>query len=298
MKFGVCIVALGYDIYGSYALNLAISLKVYDQDVKIALLCDTNAIQRLNETEKEFFDHIIFIPESDYTIDGKKEFMRMKLMVSKYTPFTHNIYLDADNLWFDKKISWLFGQLHTREFMIGYNAHFDVKTGRTTKIGYTYWCRDENECVKYHGIENIMPQTVSGFYYFEKNARTETIFDTALKVFDDKSKPSDLFAGGCADEYCFNVALGKLNYTQQEFNPIYFDKIHGAQDGKDIYQNFWAIAPGGSIVSKAVKKYYDRLATKYAIMAGLKRRHVYSSEDVRDVIILDKTKVIPERKKN
>lgn len=290
MRFGICIVALGYELYGSYALNLAISLKVYDQDCKIALLCDAEAIAHLTEEEKSFFDHFIFVPESDYAIGGKKHFMRVKLMVHKYTPFTHTIFLDADNLWFDKKISWLFGELQNKEFFIGYNAEFNVKTQRSSKIGYTYWCRDENECCRYHKIENFLPQTLSGFYYFEKSAKTDIIFETALKVYDDEKAPSEVFAKQRPDEYCFNVALGYLNYRQKEWNPIYFDKLHGVKEGPEIYSEYWCIATGGDRVSQATKKLYDRLVNKYTIMAGFKSNRTFENEG-----IVDKTKVITER---
>lgn len=292
MGFGVCIVALGYQLYGSYALNLAISIKCFDPDCKIALLCDTEAINHLSEEEKSFFDHFIFISESDYTFNGKKEYMRVKLMVNKYTPFENTMYLDADNIWLDKKVSWLFGELHQTDFCIGYNAEFNVETKRSSKIGYTYWCRDENECVKYHKIEKILPQTISGFYYFNKSAKTDLIFDIALKVYDDPKAPSEPFAKQRPDEYCFNVALGKLNYRQKEFNPVYFDKLHGAKDGQEIYTNYWCIAVGGDRISKMVKDLYDRLVVKYSIMAGLKNKRTFENGEMQD-----KTKVIPERNK-
>lgn len=289
MDFGVCIVALGYELYGSYALNLAISLKVYDQDCKIALLCDHKAIKHLSDEEKSFFDHFIFIPVEDYTFEGKKEYMRVKLMVNKYTPFTNTIYLDADNIWLDKKISWLFGELHKKEFCIGYNAEWNVKTQQTSKLGYTYWC-NEIKCCSYHKIENYLPQTISGFYYFHKSAKTDIIFDTALKVYDDKKAPCEAFAKQRPDEYCFNVALGFLNYRQKIYNPVYFDKLHGAIEGQEIYSNYWCIAIGGDRVSKMVKGLYDRLVNKYTTMAGLQIKRTFENE-----LLVDKTKIIPER---
>lgn len=293
MGFGICIVALGHQLYGSYALNLAMSLKCYDQGVKIALLCDPEALMHLSEEEKEFFDEFIFIPKEDFTFNGKPHYMRVKLMVNRYTPFDRTIYLDADNIWLDKKISWLFGELFDKKFWIGYNTQFDVKNQRSGKHGYTYWCRDEMECCKYHKIQNVLPQTVSGFYYFQKCFETDIIFETALKIYDDPKAPCDPFAGQRPDEYCFNVALGHLNKTQPEYNPIYFDKLHGALEGAEIYSKYWAIAVGGNRVSKAVKGYYDKLVTKYCAMSGIRRRHLYSEE--AEIVLLDKVKVIPER---
>lgn len=288
MSFGVCIVAIGYPVYGNYAFNLALSLKVYDPKVKIAIIYSSEALSELNENEKKFFDHFIELPEEAYTIDGKREYMRAKLLVNDYTPFEHTIYLDADTIWLDKKISWLFGELYGKEFVIGMNGFYDVSRDRSSKTGYTYWCRTESECVKYHGIKEAMPQTVSGFFYFEKGPFSDLIFKTARSIFADKKAPYNNFAGGMPDEYAFNVALGLLNYKQEEFNPIYFDKLHGKIEGEEIYKNFFGIAIGGNRVTMRVQEIYNRLVRKYSVMGGIEMRHFY----------IDKHKIIPERLKS
>lgn len=287
-SFGVCIIALGYPLYGNYAFNLALSLKVHDPDIKIAILHDSEALSELNETEKKFFDHFIEIPEEAYTVDSKKEYMKAKLLVNLYTPFDYTVYLDSDTIWLDKKISWLFGQLFHRQFAIGFNAYWDVEKKRSTKSGYTYWCRNEIECVNYHKIKNRMPQTVSGFYSFFKSDKSDEIFEKAREVFSDKNAPYNKFAGGMPDEYAFNVALGLLDYDQEEFNPIYFDKLHGPIEGESIYRNFWGVAIGGNRVSGRVQDIYNRLVKKYCTMAGIPMRHPF----------IEKYKLIPERLKS
>lgn len=286
MKFGVCIVALGYDIYGSYALNLAMSLKVYDPNVSITLLYEPSAIAHLTEREKKFFDNMILIPESDYTVAGTKQYQRVKLLINKYTPYDHTFYLDADNIWLDKKVSWLFGELCNKDFYIGYNGQYDVRTNRKTKPGYTYWCESEKDVCIYFGIKNIMPQTVSGFFYFKKCKWVDDMFTDALRVYDDQKAPTITWAGGKADEYCFNVSLGLIDYTQPEFHVFYFDKLNGIIDSSKIYQNFWGIAIGGNKVSKNLVIIYNRLVNKYCTVLGITERHYH----------IDKNKVVPERK--
>lgn len=288
MSFGVCIVALGYPIYGNYAFNLALSLKVHDPSIKIAILHDSEALSNLNDNERKFFDHFIEIPESVYVVGGNKEYMRAKLFVNDFTPFEHTIYLDSDTIWLDKKISWLFGELYSKEFIIGFNAFYDVQKKKSTKSGYTYWCRDEIECVKYHKLEEVMPQTVSGFFYFKKGEYSNKIFELARSIFSDKKAPYNKFAGGMPDEYAFNIALGLLNYRQEEFNPIYFDKLHGAIEGEEIYKTFWGVAIGGNRVSVRVQEIYNRLVKRYSVMAGIEMRHFF----------IEKYKLIPERLKS
>lgn len=285
MTFGVCIVALGYDIYGSYALNLAISLKVYQPDIKIALLCEPSTINHFTDEEKSVFTSIINIPESDYLIGGVKQYQRVKLCVNKYTPFEYTFYMDADNIFLDKKVNWLFGELHSRDFYIGCNGFYDYATNKKSKNNYTYWTEDIRETCKYHKI-SFLPQTVSGFYYFKKNDWTDDLFRIALEVYDDPKALTVKWANGKPDEYCFNVALAKKNFKQREFHVFYFDKLNGSLEAKDIYTNFWGIATGGNRVSKNLIIIYNRLVDKYCTKLGISTRRYH----------VNKCDVVPERK--
>lgn len=285
MKFGVCIVALGYNIYGSYALNLAISLKVYQPDVPITLLCEPQAISHLTEAELKVFSKLIQIPETDYVIGNTKQYQRVKLLINKYTPYEHTFYMDADNIWLDKKVSWLFGELANKDFYIGYNGQYDSRTNKKTKPGYTYWVDDLQDMCSYFGIKGIVPQTISGFYYFRKCDWVDEMFTEALRVYDDPKAPVITWAGGKPDEYCFNVALAKKNYTQPEFHVFYFDKLNGVINPGDIYTKYWGIATGGNRVSKNLIIIYNRLVNKYCTIMGIPERHYH----------IDKIQVVPER---
>lgn len=285
MEFGICIVALGYEIYGSYALNLAISLRVYDPNIKIAILCEPKTIAHLTEEELSMFSGIITIPEEEFTVGDSKQYQRVKLLVYKYTPFERTMYMDADNIWLDKKVSWLYGEIGHNDFYIGYNGEFNPKNNTKSKYTYTYWGEPAKIC-KYFGIKNLLPQTVSGFYYFKKTKWVEEMFEEALRVYDDPKAPTITWAGGKADEYCFNVALAKKNYTQKEFHVFYFDKINGRLANPDIYKGFWGIATGGNKVKESVVILYNKLVNKYCIMLGILTRKYH----------IDKADVIASRK--
>lgn len=285
MEFGVCIVALGYEIYGNYALNLAMSLKAYQPNLKIALLYEPRTINHLTEQEKSLFDHLILIPESEYLVGETKQYQRVKLCVNKYTPFKHTFYMDGDNLFLDKKVSWLFGELHDKDFYIGLNGSYDLATNKKTKSNYTYWCDDIKDVCNYFKV-SYLPQTVSGFYSFKKTDWTDSLFEEALKVYDDPKAPTIKWANGKADEYCFNVALAKLGYKQPEFHVFYFDKLNGTTDAKNIYSDFWGIATGGNRVSKNLIIIYNRLVDKYCTKLGIQTRRYH----------VNKCDVVPERK--
>lgn len=286
MKFGVCIIALGYEIYGNCAVNLAMSLKVYQRDLSITLLCEPQAIAHLTDQEKSFFDIIKQVDEADYLIGDTKQYQRVKLCVNKYTPYDYTFYMDADNIWFDKKVSWLFGELCQKDFYIGLYGQYDVRTNKKTRIGYTYWSDNLKELCSYFNITGVLPQTVSGFYYFRKCQWVDEMFSEALSIYDDQKAPVIRWAGGKPDEYCFNVALAKKNYIQDPFDVFYFDKINKVIDNDQIYKNFWGIATGGNIVSSNLIVLYNRLVNKYCAIFGITERRYH----------VNKIKVVPERK--
>jgi hypothetical protein len=129
MEFGVCIIALGYELYGTSALNLAISLKIHEPNLKIALLCEPSSIKHLNEKELSYFDYLINVPPKEFE---NKNYFRVKLLLNELSPFQKTIYLDADNIFTDKKISWLYGEVSGHQFFIGKNGQYDY-IGRKMK---------------------------------------------------------------------------------------------------------------------------------------------------------------------
>jgi len=277
MEFGVCIIALGYELYGTSALNLAISLKIHEPELQIALLCEPSSIKHLNEKELSYFDYLINVPEKEYK---NKNYFRVKLLLPELSPFEKTIYLDADNIFTDRKISWLYGEASQTDFFIGKNGQYDYKTGRKTSSLYNYWTEDEKQCCDYHGINGILPQTISGFFYFEKTAWTSVMFNEALKVYDDDKAPSHKWGAGKADEYCFNVALGKLNYIQRDFHCLYFDKLHGFKEPYEIYRDYFGIAMGGHRMSKGITELYNKMVEKYCEIEGLQPRFHVNKADV------------------
>lgn len=286
MKHGIVIVALGYDIYGNCAYNLALSLKAYDSNIRVCLLYSESAIAHLKKDELELFDFRTELPMEEYLVNGKPQYQRSKLVVNKYTPFDFTMYMDADNIWVpEKKPSWLAGELMHKDFTIGMNGSYNPATNLKSKLNYTFWGDPEKIC-KYFNIRTILPQSVSGFYSFWKNDKTDKLFELARKVYDDPNAPTVTWANGKADEYCFNVAMGLLNMQQAEFHVFFFDKINGNLKPEEIYSGFWGIATGGHKVKEPIIQLYNRLVHKYSLRLGKMSRRYH----------VNKADVIPERK--
>lgn len=284
MRSGIVIIALGYNLYGSCAFNLAMSLKAYEPNVNITLLHDNISIAHLEQNEKKIFDNLIFIPEDKYTINGQKQYQYMKLCVDLFTPYEHTVVIDADTVWFpDKKISWFIGEHSNDEFWINVNGFYDIKTKTDYSVNYTYWGKPK-EIVKHHDLTGNLLQCVSGMYSFIKGDYSTNIFSEARKIYLEPS-PNVSWANGKPDEYCFNIALNKAGHWQEREIAVYFDKAIGIMPYEKIYSEFWCLANGGSSCPQFVIQLYNKLIKKYTIRLGYKNLYFHQQ----------KNKVIPER---
>lgn len=262
------------------------SLKAHDSDVQICLVHDKKSIAHLTDQEKELFDILKVAEESDYTVDGKKQYQRMKLCVDKYTPFDRTVYIDVDTIWFPaKSIKDLIEHLTPYDFYIGQNGkYFPANNIRTSK-NYTYW-EDPKRITRYFKLRNPIPQTISGVFYFTKTEFTTKIFKRCLEIFNDKLAPCIKWANGKPDEYCFNVALSESAYDQKNCHFVYFDKTNGIMERQKMYDNFWGMASGGNRLSVPMKDLHNELVDLFADNFGMatKRYHI------------DKAVVISERR--
>lgn len=277
---------MGYELYAACALNLAMSIKAYAPTAKITLVHD-ESINSLTEEELAFFDILKPVNDADYMIGGKKQYQRLKLCVDKYTDYEHTLYIDVDTIWFpEKDINKLFDSLEDKEFCIGYNGYYNPKTRAKTNLNYTYW-GNPDEISRYFNLTNILPQTISGVFYFKKSEFTKDLFNSARNIYNDQNCPHIRWANGKPDEYCFNVALSILNYQQDETHFVYFDKVNGQMKNDQIYNYFWGAAAGGNKLQPVMKRLYNQLVDLYSNHFGIKTHYH-----------IDKKTVIPERNSN
>lgn len=288
MKQGIIIIALGYPLYGNTAFNLALSIKNKCSEIPIAIAIeeDNHSISDLTAREVGFFDHYLEVPASFYTVGGKKQYQRAKLcldLMAKKLGWDYVVYMDADNLWLDKPFTDLFDKLKEKDFHVGYNGEYNYITNKYTNKGYTYWAKkNEKEICKYHNIETILPQTVSGFLYFKAGDKADAIFKKAREIYDDPNAPTIIWANGKPDEYCINVSLALANYTQEKAHIFYFDKINNTIRDEDIYKNFWGFATGGNAVSEKLQHLYNRKVNMLCEQNNIPTRHYHV--DKKDVI--------------
>ncbi len=264
---GVCIVALGYRIYGEMAFNLAASLRVVSPDIQIALLYDHDGISTLKDEHLKLFNQHIEVGGEEITVSDSKHYQIAKLLVYKYSPFDFTIYIDADTLWGLKPIEQLFDQYRDLDFMVGAHSVYDKDKDLHSIMGYTYWCRASEACV-YHNLPWIQ-QTISGLFYFRKSEIAEKIFTMAKEVYHDPGTPNFTWANGKPDEYCFNVALAKMGIEIPRNYPIYFDKVCTQLDEQQIFNHHYGVAIGGHKITHQLKSIYGTRSQVAAQKLGL-----------------------------
>lgn len=278
---------MGYELYAENALNLAMSIKAFSPKVNITLIHD-DCVNVLTEKEKTFFDVFKPAKPEDYIVEGKPQYQRLKVCVDKYSDYEDSLYIDVDSIWFpNKDINVLFDKLENRDFFIGYNGDYDPLTKKRTNRNYTYWIDNPRDACNYFNLKSKLPQTVSGTFFFKRNDYTAKIFELSREVYDDPKAPHIRWAAGKPDEYCFNVALSKAGYTQEEMHFLYFEKINGPMTNERIYSSFWGLAAGGNKLQPHIKRLYNELVSLFS-------EHF----EVRKHFHIDKKILIPERADN
>jgi hypothetical protein len=263
------------------------SLKAYEPSIFIHLVHDEKAIANLTEKEIDLFDSLAVANPRDYTVKGEKQYQRMKLCVSKYTPFENTLYIDVDTLWFPgKKVSELVSSLMAHDFFIGKNADYDV-SDKKKYISYTFWEEPGRIC-RYFKLKKL-PQTISGVFWFKQTEFTSKVFARALEIYNDPKAPCRRWANGKPDEYCLNTALSEMNFEQENAHLVYFDKTNGEIPRKAMYNNFWGIALGGNRLSDEVRRLANELVDYYH-----SEQFAFNMEFKRPY--LDKAAVIKERR--
>jgi len=287
---GVIILATGHSIYGRYALNLAISLRANCHNVDICLVCDKQGIADFKEYQLNLFNTIKIIDESSYIINGEKHHFFLKTKLYELSPYDETIFFDADTLICPgKNIDFMFSTLSDNDFAIANNGWVDLITGKSNVINsYKFW--GEIEAIKeYHKITKLY-QTNSTFIYFKKTQENKELFDLCQQIYLDESAPKEKQTWGYADEYCFNVALSKLNikFKSPNQNIIFIQFVQKKIEKKNITERFWGMTNGGHKTHPLLVKIYNELVNQYCLKMNILDRFYH----------IDKSQLIPERNVN
>jgi hypothetical protein len=285
---GVLIIALGHANYFRMAFNLAMSIKVSNKETPIALVHSSGMVDNINYFEKKYFDHLIELKESEYTINGKREIPLVKTMAYKLSPFDETIYIDADSVWVkNKKVDNLFNEFQHLDFgftLYHKEAHYPVDSDNSN-----FWFKDGEtvrDLRKYFDLKKdaYYYHLQSSFLYFKKSKFAEKVFAKAKELFVNRNFEFRDWADSMPDELAFSLSLLTLNYKiENPYKEVFYYPMSEKIDDKGkkigvkatersyIEQNYYFISMAGHVMSLPLKQLYnDHVKWNFAQRQNLK----------------------------
>jgi len=266
MTKGVLLLAMGNPNWGKMAVNLAMSLRFTDPDIKITLAQTGNGAAQLGEFGKTLFDKIIEIDPKYYTKEGRTEYLKAKLAMYKLSPYAETIFLDADMVWHPKRsISLLFEELKDVDFTIANRGHISLESD---KLGddFGIWASPKKIKKIFKFKEGKYYNLSSEMVYFKKTKEIAKLFADALKIYDRNDYTYKLFNGAQPDELPITISMIKneIYPHRDNFKPIYWESAeHRNLNGGGLYAEFWAYSMGGAFTQTRMKKIYNNLVQYY-----------------------------------
>ena len=273
----ILLVALGYEMYGNYAFNLALSIRKYNKEIPIYLMYENTAIIELTAKELSYFNGFIKAEKEMYSIDGINQYQYAKLHlfdIAEDIGVDEVMYIDVDSM-LVTDIEHLFNEFKDKDFEIGCNGYYN-DFNRSKENTYTFWNKKRTavrDILIYHKINNILSQSISGLFYFKVNDKAKQIFDVAKEVYLDKNAPCMVWANGKPDEYCFNVALCKLDIIPPKRHYLFFEQAIGSYDLDYIKKHFYGYAVGGNKLSDRLESTYNNHINDLCLEFNIETRH-------------------------
>jgi len=292
MTKGILLIACGHPNYGSMALNLAVSLKVTDPDVKIALAFAGESLNHIQQYPLlDYFDKMIPVQPEAYTRNDNVEWIKAKTFMYDLSPWDETIFLDVDMIWHPvQKATDVFAQFKKVNLTFQNRGFLDL-SGDNLDPKYSMWADVNDVKALYRFKKGKYYQLHSEFVYFKKSEKVKTFFDTAKHEYDNLLVDNFVFGGGIPDELPFGIAMIKTGLYPHAtpFTPVYWEvteKRDMHRNPRELYETFVAYSTGGSFHADKMKQFYNTLAQFYFNKAGL--QYPYK--------LTDKRAYLPERK--
>ena len=269
---GVSLLAIGKSDYGTWAYNLARSLRFFHPDIQIQLVFEPSAVGGIDTS---VFDMLTEMSPEDARRGGRLNPSYAKLKMIDYYPLSWDkvMFLDVDTIaiapfehLFDEMVNHF--QIHTWE-----------KTDKQEGVfNNMLWMRMEDMRRIFGLPTELIPGTNSSYQIMELNAETEAIYRDALEayyMFEMGYSSRDLLmhwgrkkSGAILpDELFFNAALAKREGYDQENVMLFHKPSDGDLRPLDDYVNegkcfmgFWGDKTYNSLKAKMT---YDLLVKKY-----------------------------------
>lgn len=215
LKRGILILALGKEVYGKFAYNLALSIKAED-NIPIAIIHDNNSLNQVkNDGLDGIFDHFIPVKEEDVCYNGEFMPSRFKTKIYNYSPFNETIFIDADSVWIPgKKVEWLFYEINKLNFDFVPSV-FTLYERNESKDRLFYSWGNKKAIFDHFNIDKAYGFS-SYLMYFKKNDINYKFFNKSEEIYDYLIDKDYLFKykwyqNQIPDEIAFSITNSLFN---------------------------------------------------------------------------------------
>lgn len=280
MLKGILIFATRHVYYGRMAYNLAVSIKVVEPSMPIAVCVTDGALSHLSAGQQCIFDHIIDLPPEAPDTCG------CKLWADKVTPFERTLLLDADMLWLPNRTP---SQLFDEAGDVGFTG---VAEGY-----HTYGGHDHEPHERYFFW--AQPQEIGAVYELPEGRkiyqwRSETLvftadaapmFALARQVYlNPRLSTLKAYGAGVADELGINVACAvqDIHPHTYRWQPAYWHMMNNQRfdNVQRIYDTYYLATFGSNMANTESRAFYDKLMKYYCMKQGI--THVFPLHSKRD----------------
>ena len=273
----VITIAVKHNLYGRFALNLAISLRAIAPDIEMTVITDDVGLSHLDDMQMTAFTNIVQAKPEHYIQDGRKYPLRLKYHVNEYATAKEALFVDADTIFSPMaNLHQVFDELKGCGFTIANRGKCDPSQGvsewvESGRVNSPYWYDVSSE-----------------FMYFEKCKLSDNVFKFAREAYDMNQIPVKMFAGDKPDEPFIMAGMVKagVHPHQSPYLPSYWYHQEGKyRNVMDIKRNFILFSLGGKLIPTPQKRIYDEFCKNVAYMTGY-----------RTMGVSHKERELPERK--
>jgi hypothetical protein len=283
---GIVIMAFGKAAYHEMAYNFALSVKHFDRDLPIQLICDKNDV--LMGHKYWVFDILTLIDEQDLYHNNVFSPGRAKTRMDKYMAFDNNLYFDIDGIAL-KSLK----PLVERMLALPEDGYYYVQSAElsspTSSIPKANLLRDGarfsdmiwaglDTIWEYHELPDdaLVTAINSSFMFVRKGEKLTHFFDQVRDNIDNGIPISRLQAWGGTypDELAFNIACAQFGLDPWPgINPVFFH-FRGSFNGARVnyaLDNYFVLGlfGGAGCTQNAVWEMSCNLLGQYHANMGL-----------------------------
>jgi hypothetical protein len=292
---GIVIMAFGKAAYHEMAYNFALSVKHFDRDLPIQLICDKNDV--LMGHKYWVFDIITIIDNEDLYHNNVFSPGRAKTRIDKYMAFDNNLYFDIDGVAvvsLRPLVDHLLA-LPKEGFFYSQTASWTDPKGRTPMANLKQNGPDFPEMQwatldtiwEYHELPDDAMVTAinSSFMFLRKGKKLTQFFEQVRDNIDNGIPVEKLkmpWGGTYPDELAFNIACAQFGIDPWcGLNPVFF-QFRNAINGKTvkwIYENYFVLGlyGGAGFSHNSAWEMSCKLLGQYHAAMGLTHEYKWHS---------------------